>query len=715
MNAPDLANDLLDGTGAVADAGEVEGEGLPEDRFSDRELSWLAFNNRVLELAKDSQRVPLLERAKFLAIFANNLDEFFMVRVAGLKRRIAAGVAVRSVSGLMPREVHQAILTRTRELVEEHSRVFEEEIRPQLAAEGIEILRWHELADGEKDRMRELFAERIFPVLTPLAVDPSHPFPYISGLSINLAVLVKNPVTGIRQFARVKVPSVLPRFVKLDEGRFVALEDVIARHLDQLFTGMQVVQHHVFRVTRNEDVEVEEDDAENLLVALERELLRRKVGRPPVRLEVEDDIDPKMLELLTTELDISEKEVFALPGPLDLRGLFSLTDLDRAELKYPAFLPATHPHLAEVETAQPADMFAALKQRDVLLHHPYDSFATSVTRFIEQAADDPQVLAIKQTLYRTSGDSPIIDALIEAAEQGKQVLALVEIKARFDEQANIAWARRLEQHGCHVVYGLLGLKTHCKLSMVVRDEPDGLRRYAHIGTGNYNPKTARLYEDMGLLTANPIITDDIGRLFNHMSGMSQETQYRRLLVAPHGIRTGLLDRINNEIANHEDGKPAGIKIKVNSLVDETVSDALYRASQAGVPVDLWVRGICTIRPGVPGLSENIRVRSILGRFLEHSRLFWFANDGQPSVGIGSADLMHRNLDRRVEVLASITNPTHVSEIEGLFDLAFDPGTAAWWLNPDGSWTQRTVDADGEPLTDMQAHLISVKSRRRAAK
>ena len=715
MNAPDLANDLLESTGVVGDAGEVEGDGLPEDRYSDRELSWLAFNNRVLELAKDSQRVPLLERAKFLAIFANNLDEFFMVRVAGLKRRIAAGVAVRSVSGLMPREVHQAILTRTRELVDEHSRVFEEEIRPQLAAEGIEILRWHELATDEKDRMRELFAERIFPVLTPLAVDPSHPFPYISGLSINLAVLVKNPVTGIRQFARVKVPSVLPRFVKLDEGRFVALEDVIARHLDQLFTGMQVVQHHVFRVTRNEDVEVEEDDAENLLVALERELLRRKVGRPPVRLEVEDDIDPKMLELLTTELDISDKEVFALPGPLDLRGLFSLTDLDRAELKYPAFLPATHPHLAEVETAQPADMFAALKQRDVLLHHPYDSFATSVTRFIEQAADDPQVLAIKQTLYRTSGDSPIIDALIEAAEQGKQVLALVEIKARFDEQANIAWARRLEQHGCHVVYGLLGLKTHCKLSMVVRDEPDGLRRYAHIGTGNYNPKTARLYEDMGLLTANPIITDDIGRLFNHMSGMSQETQYRRLLVAPHGIRTGLLDRINNEIANQEDGKPAGIKIKVNSLVDETVSDALYRASQAGVRVDLWVRGICTIRPGVPGLSENIRVRSILGRFLEHSRLFWFANDGQPSVGIGSADLMHRNLDRRVEVLASITNPAHVAEIEGLFELAFDPGTAAWWLNSDGTWTQRTVDADGEPLTDMQAHLISVKSRRRAVK
>ena len=580
---------------------------LPPDRFLDRELSWLAFNNRVLDLAKDKLRVPLLERAKFLAIFASNLDEFYMVRVAGLKRRIAAGVAVPTVSGMMPRDVHSAILNRTRELVAEHARVFTEEIRPELAKEGIEILRWNELTGAEKDRMNELFAERIFPVLTPLAVDPSHPFPYISGLSINLAVLVRNPETGARQFARVKVPTVLPRFLMLSEGRFVALEDVIARHLDQLFSGMQVVQHHTFRVTRNEDVEVEEDDAENLLLALEKELLRRKVGRPPVRLEVEDDIDPKMLELLVSELDISQREVFHLPGPLDLRGLFSLADIDRAELKYPAFLPSTHPHLAEVETAQPADMFAALKHRDVLLHHPYDSFATSVQRFIEQAADDPQVLAIKQTLYRTSGDSPIIDALIEAAEAGKQVLALVEIKARFDEQANIAWARRLEQHGCHVVYGLLGLKTHCKLSMVVRDEPDGLRRYAHIGTGNYNPKTARLYEDMGLLTANPIITEDIGRLFNHLSGMSQETQYRRLLVAPHGIRTGLLDRINNEIANHEDGKPAGIRIKVNSLVDETISDALYRASQAGVPVDLWVRGICTIRPGVPGLSENIRV------------------------------------------------------------------------------------------------------------
>jgi polyphosphate kinase len=686
---------------------------LPSDRFLDRELSWLAFNNRVLDLAKDAKRVPLLERAKFLAIFSSNLDEFYMVRVAGLKRRIAAGVAVPTVSGMMPREVHLAILNRTRELVSEQAQVFQEDIRPALAKEGIEILRWDELTGTEKDRMDELFAERIFPVLTPLAVDPSHPFPYISGLSINLAVLVRNPETGIRQFARVKVPTMLARFIPLAEGRYVALEDVIAHHLDQLFSGMQVVGHHTFRVTRNEDVEVEEDDAENLLLALEKEILRRRVGRPPVRLEVEDDMDPKMLELLISELDISAREVFYVPGPLDLSGLFSLADIDRAELKYPAFLPSTHPHLAEVETAKPANMFAALKQRDVLLHHPYDSFATSVQRFIEQAADDPHVLAIKQTLYRTSGDSPIIDALIEAAEAGKQVLALVEIKARFDEQANIAWARRLEQHGCHVVYGLLGLKTHCKLSMVVREEPDGLRRYAHIGTGNYNPKTARLYEDIGLLTANPIVTDDIGRLFNHLSGMAQETQYKRLLVAPHGIRTGLIDRINNEIANHANGKPAGIKIKVNSIVDETTSDALYRASQAGVPVDLWVRGTCTIRPGVPGLSENIRVRSILGRFLEHSRLFWFANDGAPSVGIGSADLMHRNLDRRVEVLVSITNPAHIAEIGLLFDIAFDEGTASWQLQPDGTWIPHTAHASGEPLLDMQEYLINTSSRRRA--
>lgn len=685
---------------------------LPEGRYSDRELSWLAFNERVLDLARDTERIPLLERAKFLAIFSSNLDEFFMVRVAGLKRRIDAGVAVPSVAGMLPRELHDAILARTHDLVSEQSRVFAEEVRPGLVDEGIEILRWAELSDDEKGRMRTLFSERIFPILTPLAVDPSHPFPYIRGLSINLAVMLANPITGAEQFARVKVPSVLPRLVNLGEGRFLPLEEIISRHLDQLFTGMHVLQHTTFRVTRNEDLEVEEDDAENLLFALEKELLRRKVGRPPVRLEVQDDISAEMLELLTRELDIRDKEVFRLPAPLDLTGLFSLADVDRDDLSYPNFLPITHPHLAEVETARPADMFAAIRRRDVLVHHPYDSFATSVQRFIEQAAQDPQVLAIKQTLYRTSGDSPIIDALVDAAEAGKQVLAVVEIKARFDEQANITWARLLERAGVHVVYGMVGLKTHCKLAMVIRDEGEGLRRYAHIGTGNYNPKTARQYEDLGLLTSNPIITEDVARLFNHLSGMTAEKRYRRLLVAPESIRSGIIDAIEREIDNKKAGLPAGVRIKVNSIVDERVIDALYRASRAGVPVDLWVRGICSIRPGVPGLSENIRVISILGRFLEHSRIFWFANGGRPMVAIGSADLMHRNLDRRVEALVGLSNKQHVAEVEEMFDMAFDPGTVSWHLQ-DRTWTEVSRGPDDIPLTDLKEELIRrTRDRRR---
>ena len=685
---------------------------LPEGRYSDRELSWLAFNERVLDLARDTERIPLLERAKFLAIFSSNLDEFFMVRVAGLKRRIDAGVAVPSVAGMLPRELHDAILARTHDLVSEQSRVFAEEVRPGLVDEGIEILRWAELSDDEKGRMRTLFSERIFPILTPLAVDPSHPFPYIRGLSINLAVMLANPITGAEQFARVKVPSVLPRLVNLGEGRFLPLEEIISRHLDQLFTGMHVLQHTTFRVTRNEDLEVEEDDAENLLFALEKELLRRKVGRPPVRLEVQDDISAEMLELLTRELDIRDKEVFRLPAPLDLTGLFSLADVDRDDLSYPNFLPITHPHLAEVETARPADMFAAIRRRDVLVHHPYDSFATSVQRFIEQAAQDPQVLAIKQTLYRTSGDSPIIDALVDAAEAGKQVLAVVEIKARFDEQANITWARLLERAGVHVVYGMVGLKTHCKLAMVIRDEGEGLRRYAHIGTGNYNPKTARQYEDLGLLTSNPIITEDVARLFNHLSGMTAEKRYRRLLVAPESIRSGIIDAIEREIDNKKAWLPAGVRIKVNSIVDERVIDALYRASRAGVPVDLWVRGICSIRPGVPGLSENIRVISILGRFLEHSRIFWFANGGRPMVAIGSADLMHRNLDRRVEALVGLSNKQHVAEVEEMFDMAFDPGTVSWHLQ-DRTWTEVSRGPDDIPLTDLQEELIRrTRDRRR---
>ncbi len=685
---------------------------LPEGRYSDRELSWLAFNNRVLDLAKDAQRVPLLERAKFLAIFSSNLDEFFMVRVAGLKRRIDAGVAVPSPAGIMPRDLHDAILARTAELVIDQAQVFANDVRPALETEGIKILDWAELTDDEQQRMHALFTERIFPVLTPLAVDSSHPFPYISGLSINLAILLNHPSREGRQFARIKLPSILSRFVPLGGGRFIPLETLIIEHLDEVFSGMQVLQHTTFRVTRNEDLEVEEDDAENILFALEKELLSRKVGRSPVRLEVEETIDDEMLTLLTGELDISEKEVFKIPAPLDLTGLFGLAGVDRENISYPGFLPKTHPDLLMgVVSSKPANIFKALRKKDVLVQHPYDSFATSVQRLVEQAAADPRVLAIKQTLYRTSGDSPIIDALIEAAMAGKQVLALVEIKARFDEQANIAWARKLEKYGVHVVYGMVGLKTHCKLMLIVRDEPDGLRRYAHIGTGNYNPKTARLYEDMGLLTSNTIITDDVARLFNHLSGMTRETNYRRLLVAPAGIRTGLISNIEHEIANHRAGLPARIRIKVNSVVDEAVIDALYHASNAGVPVDMWVRGICAVRPGVPGLSENVRVRSILGRFLEHSRLFWFENGGNPSVGIGSSDLMHRNLDRRVEAIVSITNPGHIAQIGELFDLAFDDQTVSWRLH-DQNWTPVTTDDDGVPLRDLQEYLIRRVSARR---
>jgi polyphosphate kinase len=654
-----------------------------EDRFLDRELSWLAYSRRVLGQAEDPQ-LPLLERVRFAAIFSSNLDEFFMVRVAGLKRRIAADVAVRAASGLMPRDVLERIWAETRDQMERHARLFREELVPQLVEEGIELVRWPDLDREEQKYCKRLFKERVFPVLTPLAVDPAHPFPYISGLSLNLAVLVRNPKTGKEHFARVKVPPIFARFVPLGNERFVPLEDVIGEHLKRLFPGMEVLEVHTFRVTRNEDLEVEEDDAENLLKALEKELLRRRFG-PPVRLEVEESIAPQVLELLTDELGISEDEVFRVDGLLDLVGLHSIADLHREDLKYPAFVPTTHPQLAEVESAKPVDVFKATRRYDVLLHHPYDSFATSVQRFLEQAAADPQVLAIKQTLYRTNGDSPIIDALVDAAEAGKQVLVIVEIKARFDEEANIRWARKLEQAGCHVVYGLVGLKTHCKLTMVVRDEPEGIRRYTHIGTGNYNGKTARLYEDLGLITTNEVIGEDVAHLFNNLSGYSRNPTYERLLVAPDSVRTGLVERIHREIDHHRNGRPARIRFKANSVVDESLVDALYVASQAGVPVEMLVRGICAIRPGVPGLSENIAVRSVVGRFLEHSRVYWFENGGSPSVWIGSADLMHRNLDRRVEVLVQVPSEENAEQVAGLLDLAFADTTYAWELGPDGEW------------------------------
>ncbi|TDC52175.1 RNA degradosome polyphosphate kinase [Jiangella ureilytica] len=684
----------------------------PEERYLDRELSWLAFNTRVLELAEDPD-IPLLERARFLAIFSSNLDEFYMIRVAGLKRRMAAGVAFPSVSGMMPREVHERTLDRTRELMARQTKCFRSDVLPALVKEGIDIARWDDLDDAEHARLRRLFSERIFPVLTPLAVDPAHPFPYISGLSLNLAVVVRNPRNGTEHFARVKVPPNFPRFLPVAEQRFVPLEDVIAAHLAQLFPGMDVLQHHMFRVTRNEDVEVEEDDAENLLTAMERELMRRRFG-PAVRLEVEETVDPHVLDLLQRELGVSDGETFSLPGPLDLTGLTAIADLDRAELRYRPFLPATHRDLRDVESASPADMFAAISKADVLVHHPYDSFSTSVQRFVEQAAADPRVLGIKQTLYRTSGDSPIVDALIDAAEAGKQVLAVVEIKARFDEQANISWARKLEQAGVHVVYGLVGLKTHCKLCLVVRDEAGGgIRRYSHIGTGNYHPRTARIYEDMGLLTADPEVAEDLNHLFNTLSGYSLESDYQRLLVAPHSLRTGIIERIDREIEHHRAGRPARIRFKANSFVDEAIIDSLYEASAAGVPVDIWVRGICSIRAGVEGLSENIRVRSVLGRFLEHSRIYSFENGGDAEHWIGSGDLMHRNLDRRVEALVKLRRAEHLHEIDGLYDLAFDSGTASWHLRPDGTWDRVHLGPDGEPLADMQQVLIERKQRRRS--
>jgi polyphosphate kinase len=691
---------------------EPEDDDLPEDRFLDREVDWLRFNTRVLELAEDTA-LPLLDRTRFLAIFAGNLDEFFMVRVAGLKRRLAAGVAVQAVSGMMPREVLEVLWRESRELMERHGQVFRNDVLPALSEAQIQLLRWDELNEDEQKLMEDLFTERVFPVLTPLAVDPAHPFPYISGLSLNLAVTIRNPDTGKEHFARVKVPPIFPRFVSLGDQRFVPLEDVIGEHLDQLFPGMEVLEHHAFRVTRNEDLDVEEDDAENLLKALEKELQRRRFGSP-VRLEVEETIDPHVLELIVSELEVSDAEVFRLPGPLDLTGLHVIADLDRAELKYPAFVPHTNPHLSSVESASPADMFAALSRRDVLVHHPYDSFATSVQRFIEQAATDPHVLAIKQTLYRTSGDSPVIDALVDAAEAGKQVLVIVEIKARFDEQANIRWARKLEEAGCHVVYGLVGLKTHCKLCLVVRDESVGIRRYAHIGTGNYNPKTARLYEDLGLLTADEGITQDISNLFNSLSGFARQREYQHLLVAPESLRLGILERIEREVDHHREGRPARIRIKANSLVDEATCDALYHASQAGVPVELLLRSICVLKPGVPGMSDNIKVRSILGRFLEHSRIFWFENGGEPQAWIGSADLMHRNLDRRVEVLVQIPTADEIQELGELLDLGFDDETASWWLEPDGSWIRHHVDDDGQPLLDLQGALIGIHRRRREA-
>jgi len=679
--------------------------GLPAGRFLDREESWLRFNQRVLELAED-ENVPLLERVRFLSIFASNLDEFFMVRVAGRIRRMATGLPVEGASGLAPGQILANTLETARELSVRHAECFGNVVLPALVEHGIEILRWKELSAAEQDDLHRLFRERIYPVLTPLLVDPAHPFPYISGLSLSLAVMIADARTGATMFARVKVPPLLPRFLTVAKRRFVPLEDVIAAHLTELFAGLDILEHHVFRVTRTRDLEVDEDVTEDLMQSLERELQKRRF-EPAVRLEVEDSISSDVLDKLVTELGIDHRAVYHLPAPLDLSGLSVIADEDLPQLKYPPFVPS------ESALPQDTDIFTTLARQDVLVHHPYDSFTTSVERLIDAAAADPGVLAIKQTLYRTSDTSTIVDALIDAAEAGKQVVVVVELKARFDERANISWARKLEEAGCHVVYGIVGLKTHCKMALVVREESDGtLRRYCHIGTGNYHPTTARLYEDFGLLTAERTVGEDATDLFNHLTGYSRKSAYRRFLVAPAGLRAGLLERIEQQVARHARGERSRIQLKCNAIIDEAVIDALYRASIAGVPVDLWVRGICGLRPQIPGLSETIRVRSVLGRFLEHSRIYAFghADDPGSEAWIGSADLMHRNLDRRVEALVRVTDPAQQAELRALIDLAMDEGTASWWLSGDGTWTRHHLDPDGNQLRDLQQHLIA---RRRA--
>lgn len=706
-------------------------EPLPNDRFFDRELSWLKFNKRVLELAQDED-LPIIERASFAAIFANNLDEFFMVRVAGLKRRIDTGIAVTAASGLSPRQQLRAISEQAHRLQDEHAHYMIDHILPDLAKEKIVLLSWDKLTAAEQERLSRYYRQQVFPVLTPLAVDPAHPFPYISGGSINLAVLVENPASGKSHFARVKIPGNLNRLVPVDDLTddettdvrygFITMENLIIAHLESLFPGMIIKEARSFRVTRNEDIDVEEDDAENLLNAMEKELLRRRFG-PPIRLEISDETSPFLSQLLADQLRVSADEVYRLPAPLDATVLFELGGIDRPDLKYRSFVPTTNRQIAEVESSRAQDIFAAIRERDILLHHPYDSFSTSVQAFLAQAAADPKVLAIKQTLYRTSSNSPIIDALIDAAHAGKQVLALVEIKARFDEDANIAWARKLERAGVHVVYGIVGLKTHCKLSLVVRQEADGLRRYCHAGTGNYNPKTARIYTDLGLLTCDPVVGQDMTRLFNQLSGYAPKSSFHRLLVAPRTVRSGLIQRIRREEDAARAGKEAWIKIKVNSIVDEKTIDALYRASQAGVKIDIVERGICALKPGVPGLSENIRVRSILGRFLEHSRIYAFANSDGPQIGegpaagpevwIGSADLMHRNLDRRVEALVRITAPEQIDELIKYVDLQMADSTASWRMEADGTYVRHSKDAEGRPLVDCQEYLIKRHTRRPA--
>ena len=675
---------------------------LEPHELVDRELSWLEFNSRVLNLAEDPN-LPLLERVRFLSIFSSNLDDFFMIRVASVRLKLESGATFTNVAGFTAQGLLDEILSKVNKLVQRQSDCFQNSIIPGLREHDIHIVHWQELAQVEKDYVKEIFDSQIFPVLTPLAVDPSHPFPYISGLSLSLAVIVKHPNSGEDFFARVKVPNVLPRFIpthKSLKNRFISLEEIIAAHLSELFPGMVIEDYYTFRLTRNEDLDLEEEDSENILETMEQELLRRKFG-PPVRLEVESEIKSVLLERLISELEISHRDVISYQGPLDLTGLNVIADLDRPELRFDAHRSQIPRELLGSEDLESDDFFQLLKAKEILLHHPYESFTSTVVRFIETAALDSRVLAIKQTLYRTSGDSPIMEALIEAAQSGKQVLAVVEIRARFDELANVRWARKLEEAGVHVVYGLMGLKTHAKLSLVVRAEDDGIRRYCHVGTGNYNPKTARGYEDLGLLSSDPDLCDDLSRLFNQLSGFVSESTFKRLIVAPTSLRSELLHKIDREIAHAQAGRTSQITFKLNSVLDEVFVDALYRASKAGVKVDLTVRGICALKPGRKFLSENIRVRSVLGRFLEHSRIYHFHNAGDDEYWIGSADLMNRNLDRRIETLVRVDHPEHKTRLQELISLYSDSQIKRWEMQNDGEWHR----FNGDESFDLQEHLI----------
>jgi polyphosphate kinase len=679
--------------------------------YQDRELTWLDFDTRVLELTEDPT-IPLLERVRFLAIFSSNLDEFFMVRVASLKAKIERGVTAPNSAGYTPKQLLKIVLERTQELVRIQAERFRDVIVPELAEHGIEFLKINQLSQDERDHLKDYYNKRIFPVLTPLVVDPSHPFPYISGLSLNIGINIESSDDYDISFARVKVPSNLPRFIRTSDTtkiRFVLIDELIAEHLSELFPGVTLKDHFFFRVTRNQDLDLDEDETEDILETMEKELTRRRFG-PPVRLEVDKVINTQVLNELMDELEIEPHDVIKYDSPLDLRSLNQIADLDFPELKYKPFRSETAPELRDVDPDSTDSYFAALRKGEILLHHPYQSFTTSVVKFLENAARDPQVLAIKQTLYRTSGDSPIVEALIEAAEAGKQVLAVIEIRARFDEMANVRWARKLEEVGVHVVYGLMGLKTHAKLSLVVREEGESLRRYCHVGTGNYNPKTARFYDDLGLLSSDSVLGEDLSRLFNELSGHSTKHEYSRLLVAPHSLRKGLLMRIKRETKNHLDGKPSWIRLKLNSLLDEEIVAAIYEAADAGVKVEIIVRGICSLQLNTQARRENIKVRSILGRFLEHSRIYYFRNDGAEEYFIGSADMMQRNLDRRVESLVRIESEKHKERLKGILDDSLSDQYSTWKLTDDNEWKRHITDTDGKYLVNFQDHFIDKHNR-----